>query len=399
MKLDLSTGCLITVEQEELDRRIRGVRRFMEERKLGLCLTACPMKGGWKTWLTGTEGPGRPSEGAILVGRTGDVISVNGGSLVPRGAKGERNYAMAPGLEGDGFLGYGSTEGFSADLIEEMLGDSRKIGLVNGEFLRANVFEYLKETIPDIEILDISREMEAFRAVKSQAEIRILESNARMMDKVFAGAGVFINPLKYERDIVNDLRYSAYRLGCGGVDHLLSAPCELVSCRDGAPREEEPLNYPGRKVTFGDRVSIRMYAIGNDGYFAGMSRLYVLGEPAESTKKLWETAVEAQDYAAELLKPGAVLKEIAETVNGFLKERGMQEDRRTMIHSIGASVQENPQVFGTEPMAVQENMVFYVGPTVNDGVTEPVSCGDLYLVTKEGAVRLNHFSRELIRLY
>ncbi|MDO5422104.1 MAG: M24 family metallopeptidase [Eubacteriales bacterium] len=399
MKLDLSTGCLITVSQEELDRRIGEVRRIMDEKGIGLCMAVCPMKEGWRNWLTGTDGPGRPSEGAILIGHKGDVVLVNGGSLVPRGSKGERNYAMAPALEGDGFSGYGSTEGFSADLMEEMLGGNQKIGLIGGRYLRADLYEYLKENFPEAELLDVSEEMEAIRAVKSEEELRSLSDNARMMDKVFAGASVFVNPQKYERDIVTELRYSAYRLGCGGVDHLLSAPCELVSSKDGAAKEEGALLYPGRKVALGDQVSIKMFAVGNDGYFAGMSRLYVLGEPEASTKRLWETAVEAQDYAASLLKPGAFVKDVAEAVNRFLEERGMRKDTRTMIHGIGAAVMERPQVFEETAMPLRENMVLYVGPTVDDGVTEAVSCGDLYVIRAEGAVRLNRFPRELIRLY
>ena len=47
MKQDISTGCLVTVEQAELDRRIKAIRELMEEVQADLFLTAAPIKNGW----------------------------------------------------------------------------------------------------------------------------------------------------------------------------------------------------------------------------------------------------------------------------------------------------------------------------------------------------------------
>ena len=70
-----------------------------------------------------------------------------------------------------------------------------------------------------------------------------------------------------------------------------------------------------------------------------------------------------------------------------------------MIHSIGESIQENPCVFGEIELPVEENMVFYIGPVVDDGKADPLSCGDLYVVGKEETKRLTTFPRKLISLY
>lgn len=393
MKLDLSTGCLVTVSQGELDRRIAGIRRILKEAGAGLLMAVCPAKGGWRNYLTGTDGPGRPSEGAVLIGLSGDVIVVNGGSLVPRGAVGERNYAMAGGVEGEGFSGYGSCEGFSADLIEEMLGGRKVLAIANMRYLRADLYRYLKANLPDVEIRDFSCEAETFRAVKSEEELHILEDSARMMDKLFAGAGIYINPMKYEREIVTDLRYAAYRLGAGGVDHQISVPMELTS------GPEEQLTYPGKLVVLGDRVNLKAFSIGNDGYYGGMARSYVLGKPSGEDEKLWEAAVKIQKKAAALLKPGTVLADVAKKVNEELADAGYRPDRRTMIHGIGCAAQENPQTFEERPMPLQENMVLYVGPVVDDGKRPALSCGDMYVVKKDGAVRMTAYPQNLIQLY
>jgi Xaa-Pro aminopeptidase len=372
----------------------------MEENGASLFMVVCPVAGGFRNWLTGTDGPGRPSEGAILVGKTGNVITVNGGSLVPRGKQGERNYAMAPGMDGDIFQGYSSCEGFSADLIEEMMGaGEKKIAVANFALLRADLYEYLQENLPETELIDVSGQVAALRAVKSEVEQEILKQNVRMMEKIFAGAGIYINPQKYEREIVTDLRYAAYRLGCGGVDHLLTAPVELVSGKDGAAKDQLEVLFPGRKVEFGDRVNVKMMALGNDGYFAGLARSFVLGEPCETTKGLWQTAVEIQNLAASLLVPGAYVGAVADRVNEALQQKGCLEDKHTMIHGIGSCIVEEPHTFDGQKLPLQENMVVYVGPTVDNGIDEPLSCGDLYIVKENGCKRLGTFPRELIRLY
>lgn len=404
MKQDLSTGCLVTVEQQELDRRIQAIRDLMEETESQLFLAAAPIKGGWGKWLTGTDGPGRPCEGGILIAKSGAVMLVNGGALVPRGAFGTHNDAMAPGCRGDGFSGYESCEGFSADIMEQMVNacgyeEIRRIAIVNMDDLRADLRNYLKKNLQGAKLLDVTVKAEALRAQKSPAELDIIQANARMMDKVFAGAGIYMNPRRYERDIVTDLRYAAYRLGCGGVDHQICAPVELTSGRDGEIWEKGGLRFPGRLVEFGDRINVKMYALGNDGYYAGMARSFVLGEPSEETRHLWEIAAAAQDKAAELLRPGASVEETAGTINEYLKQQGCAEDNHTMIHSIGETIYENPMVFGEASLQVKENMVFYIGPVADNGKSEPVGCGDLYVVGKEKTRRINAFPRNIIRLY
>lgn len=402
MKQDISTGCLVTVEQAELDRRIKAIRELMEEVQADLFLTAAPIKNGWGKWLTGTDGPGRPCEGGILIGKTGDVLVVNGGALVPRGATGIHNDAMAPGCVGEGFLGYSTFDGFSADVMEQMAGKTEgkmRIVVVNMSYLRADLNHYLEENLGCPELINVEEKADTIRAKKSEAELGIIDGIVKMMDKIFAGAGVYINPKRSERDVVTDLRYAAYRLGCGGVDHQISAPVELTSQADGEPKSEEKILYPGRFLEFGDRVNIKMYALGNDGYYGGMARSFVLGKPSEETEHLWKIAVEVQEKAASLLRPGVSVQAVADKVNKFLKEQGCKEDKSIMIHSIGESIQENPCVFGEIELPVEENMVFYIGPVVDDGKADPLSCGDLYMVGKEETKRLTTFPRKLISLY
>ena len=399
MKLDLSSGCIVSVTQRELDRRIAAVRDILKDLSAGLLMVVCPIKGGYQSYLTGESGPGRPCEGAVLIGSAGAVVCVNGGALVARGEKGERNFAMAQGMEGGAFEGYISCAGFSADMIEDMLHGSRRIALANTRFLRADLKRYLEKNLPQVELVDGDLQMNMLRARKSEKEIEIIRENALQADKLIGGAGIYINPMKYERDVVKDLRYAAYRTGSGGVDDLISVPMELVSYRDGADKDTSGITYPGRCLQLGDAVNVRMYPAGNDGYYTGISRTFTLCEPSEVTRRLWETAVKAQDAAAAALRPGQTLADAYAAADQVLIEGGCRPDRGNNIHGMGTARSCFPDAFTGSQTPISPGMVLYVGPETDDGVHESLSCGDTFLITQDGCERLTKASRELTVLY
>lgn len=414
--IDTSTGRLQNLSQAEIDRRIGCARKLLEEKGLDLILVVNPACGGYRYWFTGASGPERASEGGILIGRSGDILSVMGGRLAPRGVELPENFSQ--GKVGGDCIYQGVTEvdGFFAELIEkvavpegrsvrtadgqqESASPGLRTGVVNNDWLRADLLDFLREQFKDITLVDITDELARVKAVKSAEELSGMRDVARMMDKVFASATVSIRPLVYERDIANDLRYAAYQTGCGGPDYLETAKLQLVSSEDGAPAKSAEPVWPGRLVTEGDRVDVRMYCMGTNSFYGMLGRSFVLGEPCEQTKKLWETAKEAQRRAAEALAPGAALTDAARLVSAYLKEQGYQEDRHTFLHGLGYTVDETPRLYHpSEEWELAEGMVIVVEPTVSDGVSGPVCCGDTYVITANGARRLGAFPQELVRL-
>ena len=407
--IDTSTGRLQNLSQEEIDRRIRSVRELLTAEGLDLIFVVNPACGGYRCWFTGASGPERASEGGILIGRSGDIVSVMGGGLAPRGVRLPENYSQ--GVTGGNSIYRGVTEieGFYAEVIEDvarqepgdadMEGGGIRAGIVNGEWMRADLLDFLREQFDGITFEDITEKLAAVKAVKSEEELASMREAARMMDKVFASACVSVRLQVYERDIVNDMRYAAYQTGCGGPDYLESAKLRLISGTDGVPAEEEEPVWPGRLVTEGDRVDIRMYCMGTNSLYGMLARSYTVGEPSEQTKAMWETARKAQQIAAAALVPGVLLRDVARLVNEFLDSRGYQRDPHTFLHGLGYVVGEAPLLYHpSEELPLAKNMVIVIEPTVSDGVHQPLCCGDAFVVTPEGGKRLGTFPQELIRL-
>lgn len=397
--LDASTGRLLTMEQSEIDRRIKAARKLMKDKGVGMILIVNPGKGGYRYWFTGVSGPERPSEGGILIGSEGNVISVMGAALLPMGNETEQNFSQAKMGGGSVFEGVQEQEGFYETTIKALLKEEKTVGVVNASWLRSDLSDFLKKILPDVNFSDLTEEAEWLVAQKSTAELEMMQEVAAMMDKIFHGAYLNVKAQVYERDIANAMRYAAYQLGCGGPDYQESAKLSLVSNRDGAPMDKEELIYPGRKVTEGDRINLKMYCLGNNCCYGFLARSFVLGKPCEKTKKLWETAAAAQQYGAELLKPGVKIREAAEKINGYLKQQGCKADEGTFLHGIGYHVDENPKQYdSSEEKPLEEGMLLVIEPTASDGIQDGICCGDVFVVTGEGAVRINHFPQELISL-
>ena len=161
-----------------------------------------------------------------------------------------------------------------------------RIAVVKYELPGRDLNHYLEENLGCPELINVEEKADTIRAKRVRQSLELFDGIVKMMDKIFAGAGVYINPKRSERDVVTDLRYAAYRLGCGGVDHQISAPVELTSQADGEPKREEKDPLSRAFPEFGDRVNIKMYALGNDGYYGGMARSFVLGKPSEERRNI-----------------------------------------------------------------------------------------------------------------
>jgi len=396
---DASTGIIIPVSREEIDRRIAAVREMMEREGVDLLVVVSPSLGGFRHYFTGAGWAERNSEGGILLGRTGSVYSVRGAGNVAKGDRAPVDQSREAMDCRPLFENIVIEDGFRAERICGLLEGGHRIGLVNAPLIRADLKEFIEQNVPEVIWRDVTDACKTIMSRKSPEEIGWISEVCGMMDKIFHRAYTAVKPFVYERDIVNELRAAAYELGCGGQNYLGSAKMHLVSFPDSGAEDKEPLTWPGRRISCGDRVNISMYCTGFGNYCGTLSRSFVLGKACRKTEDMWNAAREAQEIAAKMARPGEILKNIAKRVNAFLADRGYREDCRLFLHGIGYSVDEQPRLYGrseNRPLSGMETLVIEI--TVESEGTGPVCCGDVYLVREEGAVRLTSFPLDLVEL-
>jgi len=160
---------------------------------------------------------------------------------------------------------------------------------------------------------------------------------------------------------------------------------------EGALRPDEP-------------VIVDIFPRGEDRYFADMTRTFVVGEPSDRVREMYETTVEAQEAAFDVLSRGAgvtgeevhnavcdvyedaeygTVRNGAET--GFIHSTG---------HGVGLEIHEGPRLSSGGKELCAGNVV-----TVEPGVYLPdvggVRVEDLVVVREDGYENLTEYPKEL----
>ena len=103
---------------------------------------------------------------------------------------------------------------------------------------------------------------------------------------------------------------------------------------------------------------------------------------------------EMEDCKEEVEKSGSDCAEMLEMYNKKLVSYGLQQETRLFAHGQGYDLVERPAFFKGETMKVKENMFFAIHPEINTGKAFGNYC-DQYLVTKDGAVRVETTPRQI----
>ena len=222
---------------------------------------------------------------------------------------------------------------------------------------------------------------------------------AKLYDKLFAALPLILQPERLEREAVNQLRCRALQLGADAEDLGLLTQVWLTSGAENEPGAKEPLVWPGRRLTWGDRINVRAAGAVPEGVYAALGRCYVMGRASEETRRCWDLAVRAQDTAASRLKPGACLRDAVDAASGLLEREGAKHPDGLWLHGMGYSWQGLPRnIDASVERRLEENMTLVVGVPVQVGETPPYCCMDVFRVTAEGGARLSATPRDLVEL-
>jgi methionine aminopeptidase, type I len=141
----------------------------------------------------------------------------------------------------------------------------------------------------------------------------------------------------------------------------------------------------------GDIVNIDITTI-LDGYYADMSRMFMIGNVSEDARKLVEVTKDCMYKGIEAIKPYTPVGEIGNVINDIADENGYGVVRALCGHGVGLDFHNEPMVnhFRTnrKTMVLVPGMVITVEPMINAGNYDcKVSQEDGWTVTtKDGSL-------------
>ena len=248
-------------------------------------------------------------------------------------------------------------------------------------------------------LVDVAQAAMRQRMIKSAEEIEVIKHGARIGDIGGEAIKAAI------REGISE--YEVALIGTEAMVHEIARTFPDSEIRDTWVWFQSGINTDGahnwattRKLQRGDILSLNCFPM-TSGYYTALERTLFLGEPDERSLELWNVNVEVHRRGLELIKPGAVCKDIAAELNEIFVDRGLLANRTFGYgHSFGVLSHYYGREAGLElrediDTVLEPGMVVSMEPmiTVLDG--QPGAGGyrehDILVVDENGAENITKF--------
>ncbi len=296
---------------KEYENRLRDLRKIIEKNNLdAVVLTSMQNIAYYSGFLYCSFG--RPYA-CIVTSKRSIVISANIDASQPwRRCYGEN--LIYTDWERDNYL----------KSIIFVLKNVKKIGVEN-DHLTLDRHKNLKDALNNPEIIDIAPLIMKKRMIKSEEEIKLITSGAKIAD---IGGEALVKEIK--------IGASEMEIAMTGRDAMEKAIAKYhpnSELRDTWVWFQSGINTDGahnpvttRKLKHGDILSLNTFPM-ISGYYTALERTLFVKEADEASLKAWEANVKVHRRGIELIKPGAKCSEITAELNELFAELGYLQYR------------------------------------------------------------------------
>jgi Xaa-Pro aminopeptidase len=380
---------LNAVSSMELRRRWQAVRTAMREQRIDALVvqSSSDWVGGYIRWFSNQPATnGYPSSLVFPVDAAMSFIEQGPFDGLSIASEDEvRATGIARRLTTPSYPSVGYTGAYDAEIAAQELGryGAARVGLVAPAAMYYTFGRSLCELLKDTQIVDATDMVDRIKAVKSTEERACIGQVAAMQDEVLARVRNFLRPGLKDYEVAAYAQYVGQQLGSEqGIFLCSSAPW-------GQAASFRPRSMQGRTLQQGDVYSLLIENNGAGGYYAELSRIFVLGPVPQELRDAHALVLEAQRFALSLLKPGAPCREIAEQLNTFLRQHNLPEERRLSVHGMGYDMVERPLIRQDEDMRIEEHMAIVCHPGILNSRMF-VHNTDVYLIEANGPSECLH---------
>lgn len=223
------------------------------------------------------------------------------------------------------------------------------------------------------------------RAVKDEAEIKQIEDNQRLNERILQRAlvtvrnGVTEQAIRAEilRELINEQVEESFGsiIAAGSNSSLPHAVPSRARVKDG----QYLLFDMGVKRNF---------------YHSDMTRTFAVGKTSARHREIYEVVLEAQQRALNQLKPGASCRDVDAAARDYITERGYGEYfGHGLGHGVGLEIHESPILNPRTADVLREGMVVTVEPGIYVPGFGGVRIEDLCVITPTGYSNLTGFPK------
>ena len=369
----------------EYENRLKGLRKIISEKNLdAVILTSMQNVAYYSGFLYFSFG--RPYA-CVVTDKKNIVVSAN----IDAGQPNRRCYGenlIYSDWERDNYL----------KSLVSIIKKVKKIGLEK-DHLTVERYQNLKNYLGDPEIIDISSFTMLQRMIKSEEEITLIKSGARIAD---IGGEAIVKEIK-----VGASEIDIAMVGRDAMEKAIAKYHPDSELRDTWVWFQSGINTDGahnpvttRKLKRGDILSLNTFPM-ISGYYTALERTLFVEEVDKVSMKAWEANVKVHRHGLKLIKPGVKCSEITAELNNLFSELGYLH-RRTFGygHSFGVL----SHYYGREgklelrediETVLKPNMVVSMEPMIMIPDGEAGSGGyrehDILVINENGAEDITNF--------
>lgn len=262
---------------------------------------------------------------------------------------------------------------------------------IEGHIMSVSTYKMLNEGLPNLELVSLEGTVEKLRQIKDQSEIEALRRACEISVEALQKTVTFIKPGIREIELTARLEYN---LKVCGAENLSFDTIVLSGSRTsllhGKPGE--------KKLEKGEFVLFDFGALYN-GYHADISRTFILGEPDEEQRELYQVVQQAQMSALKSIKPAISATVPDEKVRKAIPEKYLPFYYPGMGHGVGLDIHEEPFIRQGTVSRIEKNMVLTIEPGIYIPGKHGIRIEDTVVVTDNSFELLTVYPREMIVLH
>ena len=287
-------------------------------------------------------------------------------------------------------------------VLARALGKSPGCIGVEAAALPAIVRNWFDDQMPGIELHNISPMLGEMRMIKSAGEIQVMQQAGDIAGAMMTAAegALAEGAPEYEAALAvieAGTRKAAGFLTAKGWEAFISPMIYnlqiMQSGRDTSMVHRRASVKPLQKgdpvyFCFCNMAQFKLYKLGFD-------RMFFIKEISDEAAEVQQTAIDAQQAAIAVIRPGVTAESVAEAANEVYAERGYETGYRTG-RSIGMAYLESPELKTGDKTILQAGMTFAVDGGISVDGELGGRIGDSIVVTESGIEYLTSYPREIL---
>lgn len=237
------------------------------------------------------------------------------------------------------------------DIVADI--DVKRVGLGAKVHMSATLYESILAALPGAQFINIDKEIQEIRGIKTPAEIEVIRYAYKIADLGMAAAINAIRPGVTEREVAAEAEYAMRKAGCEGygIDTMVAS---------GVNTDHIIARTTMRKIQENDVVCVTL-APRYEGYHGACARTIVVGDPGEKFLKALDASILAQKTCAENLKAGNIGSDVEQMGRDIMERAGYGKNfMYSGLHSVGVTEFEPPILGPSSTTVIENNMVISI---------------------------------------